>query len=305
MPATASTAVLGGGIAGLSAAYYLAQAGVKNVTLYEAARRVGGWIQTEQHGLDGFRFEKGPRTIRPVGVRGANTLRMIEDLCIDGGLVPVSKSHVAAQNRMICVDGRLHLLPSSAASLFRTLPPFSKPLIMAAVKDVFTGRSPRQLHDESIYDFASRRFGDETAKYLVSSMICGICAGDAKQISVKFLMDEVFRKEQRYGGVLKGVFCGMFEKDLAADAPKEAPSKLVERSVAEKWSVYSFREGLEVLPQKLADRLTGDGVQIQNWSDCRKITMDESSVSLERTEQSTAFYNKCITYSGHHECKRQ
>lgn len=278
-PPPSSTAVLGGGIAGLSAAYYLAKStttAAGGITLYEAGRRLGGWIQTEQLVGRGFRFEKGPRTIRPVGPRGANTLRMIDDLQLGASLVPVSKSHVAAQNRMIYVNGDLHSLPSSLGSMFRTQPPFSRPLIAAALTDLWTGRSDGPpLHDESIYAFAARRFGDETAKYLVSAMICGICAGDAKQISVKFLMDEVFRKEQKYGGVLRGVLCGaLFEKGAAVRPEDAVQCGLVDRAEAERWSVYSFREGLEVLPQTLAERLVAQGVRIESGAQCTDIQME-------------------------------
>lgn len=276
---TTTTAVLGGGLAGLSAAYYLSKAGSKNVTVFEAARRLGGWIQTEQHTQLGFRFEKGPRTIRPVGVRGANTLHMVQDLGLESNLVPVSKTHVAAKNRMIFAHDKLHLLPSSLSSLFRKLSPFSKPLISAALYDLQTGRSPTTLHDESIYDFAHRRFGEETAKYLVSSMICGICAGDARQISVKFLMDEVFRKEQQYGGVLKGVFYGWFEKNNVPDtgAASAESSRLVQRAQKERWSVYSFREGLEMLPKRLTEHIAAAGVSIQCSSECRAIRVQDNS----------------------------
>lgn len=279
-----ATAVLGGGLAGLSAAYYLAKAGAKNVTVFEAARRLGGWIQTEQHTQLGFRFEKGPRTIRPVGVRGANTLRMVHDLDLEASLVPVSRSHVAAKNRMIYANEKLHVLPSSLASMFRKLSPFSKPLISAALYDLQTAPSPTKLNDESIYDFAHRRFGEETAKYLVSSMICGICAGDARQISVKFLMDEVFRKEQQYGGVLKGVFYGWFEKATPASAADAEPSRLVRRAERERWSVYSFRDGLEMLPQRLGEHVTAAGVSIRCSSECRRLRLrndDGDAVSLQ------------------------
>lgn len=303
-----STAILGGGIGGLSAAYYLARAATAaatthstthshppssaphSITLYETARRLGGWIGTEQNAAHGLRFERGPRTIRPVGERGANTLRMCADLQLDEQLIAVSRSHIAAQNRMIYANGALHSLPSSLGSLFRRLPPFSRPLIAAAWHDVRTGRSGgATLRDESIYDFAERRFGAETAKYLVSSMICGICAGDARQISVRFLMAELFEQEQRHGGVLKGwlygkLFGGAKAKAQAAETAA-AESRgllmeaehcgLVDRAAAERWSVYSFREGLEQLPQRLAERVERQGVSIERGADAQALWMEE------------------------------
>lgn len=48
--------VLGGGLSGLSAAYYLLRRGVNNVQLLESTARVGGWIQTERNAEQSFLF---------------------------------------------------------------------------------------------------------------------------------------------------------------------------------------------------------------------------------------------------------
>lgn len=274
-----STAILGGGISGLSAAYYLAKRGADSVRLFEKSKRLGGWIQTEHHSLDGFRFEKGPRTIRPGGVKGHNTLRMIEDLQLEANLQPITRNHVAAKNRMIFAENELCMLPSSAISLFQTLPPFSKPLIMAAINDIRTGHSSTKLHDESIYDFTERRFGSEAAKYLVSSMICGICAGDAKQISVRFLLNDIFQMEQKHGGVLRGALMNWLDKKKGTPLA-EVDSKLVSRAQKDRWSIYSFRDGLEILPQTLANFVQDAGVNIQNNSECQSIEFDGNQVSV-------------------------
>lgn len=276
-----TTAILGGGISGLSAAYYLAKRGANSVKLFEKTKRLGGWIQTEHHSRDGFRFEKGPRTIRPGGIKGQNTLRMIEDLQLQDNLQPIARNHVAAKNRMIYAQDQLCMLPSSSLSLFRTLPPFSQPLIMAAFNDLKTGRSPTELHDESIYDFTERRFGTEAAKYLISSMICGICAGDAKQISVRFLMNDIFQMEQKHGGVLKGALMSWMDKKSAEESNEK--SKLVSRAEKGRWSIYSFREGLEILPQTLANFVQKAGISIQNNSECQSIEFEKDQVTVELT----------------------
>src|ERR1039458_10350701 len=53
-------AIVGGGISGLTAAFYLQQRNIP-VTLYESSSRVGGVIQTAPR--DGFLVEGGPNTI--------------------------------------------------------------------------------------------------------------------------------------------------------------------------------------------------------------------------------------------------
>lgn len=279
-----SAAVLGGGIGGLSAAYYLLQKGVPSVAVYEASHRLGGWINTEHCTKQGIRLEKGPRTIRPVGPKGQNTLKLVEELGLASSIVSVDRNHISAKNRMIYVNNQLCALPSDPLSLFKKLPPFSKPLIFSIVKDIFTGRSERPLTDETMYNFIERRFGTEMAKYLISSMICGICAGDAKRISVKFLMEEIFKNEQKHGGVIKGFLHSMFDKEKKlADAIRMASNRSALGDLAKKqrWSVYSFKDGLDVLPNTLADHLRTHNVLIHKDAECQGIRFEDGRVSLK------------------------
>lgn len=74
-----STVVLGGGIAGLSAAYYLRNSAP---ILIEGSSRLGGWIYTKRR-KNGILFEHGPRTIRPAGAPGVNTLNLVEELGLE------------------------------------------------------------------------------------------------------------------------------------------------------------------------------------------------------------------------------
>lgn len=116
-----TTAVLGGGLSGLSAGYYLLRRFGKPLTIYEASPRVGGWVRSENRKDRNFIFESGPRTIRPVGEPGANTLELVEDLKLE--VTPIRRSHVAARNRMLYAKGQLCMLPNSPKGLFGVLPP--------------------------------------------------------------------------------------------------------------------------------------------------------------------------------------
>lgn len=191
-----SVTVLGGGIGGLSALYYLSlrQNLSRQIKLYEASSRYGGWVNSKYHEESGVVFETGPRTLRPAGNQGMTTLELIENLGLKDKVVPVPRSHPAAKNRMIFAKNQVCLMPSGPAGIFKKIPPFSKPLVFAGLKDIFTGKSKVPIEDESLYSFVERRFGREIAEYAVSPVICGICAGDAKEISVKFLMKDIFEK---------------------------------------------------------------------------------------------------------------
>lgn len=74
-------AIIGGGISGLSAAYYLARsslAQLKNskIILLESSHRLGGWVESVKFD-DGAVFEYGPHSVRSGGVTGANTLQLV------------------------------------------------------------------------------------------------------------------------------------------------------------------------------------------------------------------------------------
>ena len=87
-----TVAILGGGISGLSAAYYLSKSSPKTkILLVEGSKRVGGWINsqrvspgfhastssTKSTSNDDILFEVGPRSLRPVGAGGAAILGMV------------------------------------------------------------------------------------------------------------------------------------------------------------------------------------------------------------------------------------
>lgn len=70
-------AVLGGGISGLSAAWNLLRCSTPvEVTVYEAASRVGGWLETTRTSSGGL-FELGPRSLRTAGLSARATMEMV------------------------------------------------------------------------------------------------------------------------------------------------------------------------------------------------------------------------------------
>lgn len=289
------TTVLGGGLSGLSAAYYLLRRAGLPITIYESANRLGGWIRTEKQKDKGFIFEAGPRTIRSKGPSGANTLELIAELQIPIDAIP---SHApAAKNRMIFAKGQLCPLPNSINGVLKTLPPFSESFIKIILNDLKAKRKTAKHGDESIYDFISRRFGAELADYAISPLICGICAGNAKEISVRFLLNDIFEKEQRWGGVIKGMLFSKFSEKKQKE--KSGPGifgdhyeKLLEQVKKEKWSMYRVQGGLETLPKTLGHYLCENAVNIQLSAECQRLnfTKDNNVKMIIRGQEAEADY---------------
>lgn len=239
--------VLGGGIGGLSAAYYLLkQSKLSHAPkLFEASNRFGGWIKTDVSSADKrVRFEVGPRTIRPKGNEGLNTLELCAELGLSKDILPIPSTHPSAKNRLLAVNNELCLLPNSLMGMFKTIPPFSKPLVYGLLHDMKHSYVGKPLTDDTMYNFVERRFGKEIAEYLISSMLCGICAGDAKEISVKFMLKELFEWEQNHSSVSNGLYQKTLNNILKPKTVKSANSfdncDLVKRSIRERWSVYSM-----------------------------------------------------------------
>lgn len=267
--------ILGAGISGLSAAHYLLKKVPESkIRIFEASQRVGGWIKSRKVDKEVI-FQQSARTIRPTGVAGLNTLELVQDLDLFDRVVPITRSHPAAQNRMIYANGKLHLLPNKLTDIVKKMPPFSKPLVALLANDLFAKKVPK--NDESIYDFVARRFGTEVADYLISPLICGICAGSAKEISVKFLMEPLFEKEQKYGSISMGLIFDTLKLPFKSKMPPNPLQKLVRD---QKWSVYTFREGLNVISETLEKSLSKKNVGIHLGVRCRELNFKETGVEV-------------------------
>lgn len=283
--------ILGAGIGGLTTAYYLLKLTNYKIIVVESSNRIGGWIRSERY-PNGLILEQGARTLRPKGEPGLNTLNLIDELKLSNCIQPILSKDPAAKNRFIYVNGKLHILPSSLLSIFRKVPPFSKSLFSSIFHDLRS--KAKYVEDDSIYEFVKRRFGKEVADYAISPLICGICGGDAKSISVNFLLSDFFDNEQEYGSVIKGLIRPWNWKkkhDLIL-------SDTAKRALKEKWSSYSITGGLETLPQALSTQLEENGVTIMKNSTAHKLNFRKKMILINENEMPFDFIvNTLPTYS--------
>ncbi len=196
-----AVAVVGGGIAGLSAAYELNQRGVR-FRLFEAADRVGGVILTEH--LDGFVIDAGPDALL---VQKPAAIELCQELGLGSRLQPTLEPRTA----YILRHGTLHPLPeASVLGIPTRLGPFATTRLFSTVGKLRFGLDlmlpPRRLgptEDESIASFFGRRFGQEAVRYLAEPLLATIHAGDVDRLSMRALFPRLLAAEQRGGSLIR------------------------------------------------------------------------------------------------------
>lgn len=214
--ATPSTLIVGGGITGLSAAWFLLKQNPKaKITLLEKENRLGGWIRTSNEG--GFLFEKGPRTF-PYS-RNPHLLELVRDLKLE-----IISSEPAAAKRFILHKGHL-----------RTPGSFMPMLIPYLIRELFI--RPSKADDESIYDFAARRFSPKIAETFFDPLTLGIYSGDIRKLSIRACFPALYKWEREKGSVVRGLFSG----------PKSKAKGL-----------FTVKNGMETLIQELQKQLPID-----------------------------------------------
>lgn len=248
--------ILGGGISGLAAAYRLLRrvSNPRNITVVESTSRLGGWIQSKRY-EDGTIFEHGPRGLRPAGPSGRSSLELAYDLGLENDIIAVSTDHVSAKNRYIFAHQKLHKLPSGIVGLFKSQSLLSKNLVPVLLREAFVPKKT-DADDESIYGFFTRRFNSEIADYIIDPMCRGIFAGDIKKLSVKSCLPPIYNLEQTSGSVVKGT--------LLAKSPgiPDDVNPLIKKACNERWSLWTLKNGLTTLVERLETGLLNSGVNI-------------------------------------------
>ena len=199
MTATVDVAIVGGGIAGLAAAYELRQRGL-SVQVLEAASRPGGVVTTER--VDGWVIDGGPDSML---VQKPAAVALCRELGLADRLIPTLTPRTAYVLR----DGRLHPLAEGSFLGF--------PLTFGALarSSLFTAAGKLRLaselviprragdEDESIGTFVRRRFGEEAVDYLAEPLLAGIHAGDVDRLSMRALFPRLIEAERQSGSVLR------------------------------------------------------------------------------------------------------
>ena len=198
--------VVGGGITGLTTAYYLQQQ-IKNaqlpieVILVESSFRLGGKIQTLRK--DGFVIERGPESF----FDSENVVRRLaEDLQIDDKIRYNNKgtSYVAIGSKLYPIPGNLFYGQPPTVSSLISSGMISLSGKIRAAGDLILPKSTT-TDDEPIADFFQRRFGKEVVENLVEPLLAGTFAGDIDHLSIKSMFPQFYQLEKQYRSLILGI----------------------------------------------------------------------------------------------------
>ncbi len=195
-------AIVGAGIAGLATAHALrTQAPDAEILVLERRNRIGGHVRSES--IDGYLCESGPDGFLD---NAPATLAFVESLGLQAALMP---SRDEARRRYIFRSGQLHEVPLSPLA-FATTGLLSARAKLRVLAEPFSARAPR--HDESILNFAERHMGREAAHVLVGSMVSGIFAGDASQLSLHACFPRMYEMDAAYGSLMRAMLARRRER---------------------------------------------------------------------------------------------
>jgi oxygen-dependent protoporphyrinogen oxidase len=203
--------IIGGGISGLSAAYYLSKAGISS-TLLERKPRIGGVIQTSVE--QGCVLEEGPDGFLGVKPWAMNLIR-------DLGLVDqVIGSNDHSRITYIVKNGKLIRMPAGLMMMVPTkiMPIVGTPLFSWSAKfrmGLEVLRRPKVPQpDRSVHDFLLDHYGEEAIDYLAEPLLAGVYGGDPREMSANSVLARFVDLESKYGSLTRGV--------LAERSPKAA-----------------------------------------------------------------------------------
>jgi oxygen-dependent protoporphyrinogen oxidase len=269
-------AIIGGGISGLSAAYFLekeaAAAGVDiAIDLFEARNRLGGVIVTARQG-DSL-VEGGPESFLAVKTAAADLCR---ELGLGDQLLP---SNDELRKTFVLQGGRLRELPEGLMFVVpsRIWPLFTSDLLswkakLRLVTSPLRAAPRMQGHDIAVAEFIRQRFGNEVLERLAEPLLAAVYGADVDALSARAALPQLVAIEEKYGSLWKGL------RAAAADSRRRPKTSLF----------ITLRGGVGQLIETLHARLHRTTVHTETMVRSVRRAMDGRGLTIESGAAETA-----------------
>jgi protoporphyrinogen/coproporphyrinogen III oxidase len=192
--------IVGGGISGLSTAWYLAKAGIR-ATIVERDNRLGGVIRTDY--IEGCIAEAGPDsfiTTKPAARELATELGLGADLI--GSNDHQRATFIWRGGKLVKLpDGMSMMVPGKIGPILKS-PLLSWPGKIRAGFDLFQ-RPTGVQRDVSISKFVLDHYGREVLDYIAEPMLAGVYGGDPEQLSALSVVPKFVQWEAKYGSLTR------------------------------------------------------------------------------------------------------
>jgi oxygen-dependent protoporphyrinogen oxidase len=245
-------AIIGGGISGLSAAFYLQKARAAGAdleyTLFESGQRLGGSMYSDQ--VEGCLVEAGPDSFL---TEKPWALSLCKDLGIADQLIG---SNDAQRKTYILVNGRLVVMPDGLMFMVPTQlvatalsPLFSWSTKLRMARELLHPPRPMQT-DETVAQLVERHFGAEVVDRLADPLLSGVYGGDAAKLSARAVLPRFVEMEEKYGSLSRAMLAA--HKKMMATRKHPPPPLFT-----------SLQDGMQQMVDAIAARLDPESIRLR------------------------------------------
>lgn len=198
-----SVAIIGGGISGLSTAYYLSKAGIRS-TLIERQPHLGGVIATEV--VEGCVIEGGPDSFLSAKPWA---LELIREVGLAGEVIG-SNDHLRVTylwkgGRLVALpEGLMMMVPTKITPMITTRALSWSAKIRMGLEWFRRGGTASE-RDRTVAEFVEDHYGSEVVDYLAEPLLAGVFGGTPHRLSVTSVLNRFVELEARYGSLTRGV----------------------------------------------------------------------------------------------------
>lgn len=273
-------AIVGGGIAGLSAAYYLQKAKEQGAeveyVLFEAGARLGGVVRTERSAA-GSILEAGPDsflTAKPAAAELARELGLGEQLVASND--QWRKTYVLLKGELVEIpEGLQFMVPGNLWSA-AVSPLFSLRTKLRMARECVDPPAPlADEEDESVGDFVRRHFNQELVERLAAPLLAGVYGGDVDRLSARAVLPMFVEMEKNSRSLVRGAI-------RLRSAKRSSKTPLF----------TTFRDGMQSLVDAIVERL--DAGSLRRTAPVQAVLPDEGGWRMVAADPSAEIFDELI-----------